>query len=79
MNLDSTITAGGIRPPTSSANALFKSDSLLNTNFEFDDLRSRMANFTTKFNNFIELGRKKVLEERNQFRMAIAEINGMPT
>lgn len=51
-------------------------DQLPNINFGFDDLRDRMARFTTKFDGFIEQGRKRVLEERNQFRMDVAELQG---
>lgn len=52
-------------------------DSLPNINFGFDDLRDRMAKFSAKFDAFIEQGRKRVLEERNQFRMNVAELQGM--
>jgi kinetochore protein Spc25 len=38
-----------------------------------------MAKFTVKFDAFIEQGRKRVLEERNQFRMTVAELQGMFT
>ena len=51
-------------------------DTLPNINFGFDDLRDRMAKFTAKFDAFIEQGRKRVLEERNQFRMNVAELQG---
>lgn len=51
-------------------------DSLPDINFGFDDLRDRMAKFTAKFDTFIEQGRKRVLEERNQFRMNVAELQG---
>lgn len=51
-------------------------DQLPNINFGFDDLRDRMAKFTTKFDAFIEQGRKHVLEQRNQFRMDVAELQG---
>lgn len=51
-------------------------DSLPSINFGFDDLRDRMARFTVKFDEFIEKGRKRVLEERNQFRMNVAELHG---
>ena len=54
-------------------------DTLPNINFGFDELRDRMAKFTAKFDAFIEQGRKRVLEERNQFHMSIAEIRGMVT
>ena len=52
-------------------------DSLPNINFGFDDLRDRMTKFSAKFDAFIEQGRKRVLEERNQFRMNVAELQGM--
>lgn len=54
-------------------------DSLPSINFGFDDLRDRMAKFTAKFDAFIEQGRKRVLEERNQFRMNVAELQGTAT
>lgn len=53
-------------------------DSLPSINFGFDDLRARMAQFTAKFDAFIERGRKQVLEERNQFRINLAELQGKP-
>ncbi|KAL0940617.1 kinetochore protein spc25 [Colletotrichum truncatum] len=49
-------------------------DTLPNANFGFDELRDRMSKFSSKFDIFIEQGRKRVLEERNQFRMNIAEL-----
>ncbi|PHH90711.1 hypothetical protein CDD83_2865 [Cordyceps sp. RAO-2017] len=49
-------------------------DSLPSINFGFDDLRERLAKFSVKFDAFIEQGRKRVLEERNQFRMNVAEL-----
>lgn len=52
-------------------------DQLPNINFGFDELRDRMAKFTTRFDAFIEQGRKQVLEERNKFRMDVAELQGM--
>lgn len=51
-------------------------DSLPSINFGFEDLRTRMAQFTAKFDAFIERGRKQVLEERNQFRINLAELQG---
>jgi kinetochore protein Spc25 len=54
-------------------------DTLPSINFGFDELRDRMARFTTKFDTFIEQGRKRVLEERNQFRMNVAELQGTAT
>lgn len=51
-------------------------DSLPSINFGFDDLRDRMAKFTARFDEFIEKGRKRVLEERNQFAVTVAELQG---
>lgn len=65
-----------MRAPFSSADAPSMADSLPSINFGFDDLRDRMAKFTVRFDNFIEQGRKRVLEERNQFRMNIVELQG---
>ncbi|KAF1846741.1 uncharacterized protein K460DRAFT_285247 [Cucurbitaria berberidis CBS 394.84] len=50
-------------------------DQLPSINFGFDDLRSRMNQFTARFDAFIENGRRRVLEERNQFRMNVAELH----
>jgi kinetochore protein Spc25, fungi type len=60
-----------------SAMAPSMADSLPSINFGFDELRDRMAKFSTRFDAFIEQGRKRVLEERNQFRMNVAELQGM--
>lgn len=35
-----------------------------------------MAQFTVRFDEFIERGRKRVLEERNAFRMNVADLGG---
>lgn len=35
-----------------------------------------MNQFTVKFDAFIEKGRKQVLEERNQFHINLAELQG---
>lgn len=51
-------------------------DSLPSINFGFDELRDRMAKFTAKFDAFIEHGRKRVLEEKNQFVMQVTELQG---
>ena len=59
------------------ASAPSMADSLPSADFGFDDLRQRMAAFTARFDDFIEKGRKRVLEERNAFRMSCAEIEGM--
>jgi kinetochore protein Spc25 len=52
---------------------------LPSVDFNFEDLRQRMAAFTVKFDAFIEKGRKRVLEERNEFRGRLAELGGMYT
>lgn len=49
---------------------------LPSVDFNLDDLRKRMAEFTVKFDAFIERGRKRVLEERNEFRARLGELNG---
>lgn len=71
-----TVSTSAIRPPLSSANALSMADTLPKINFGFDDLRERMARFTDRFDDFIAKGRKRVLEERNQFRINVAELQG---
>ncbi|KAF8863504.1 hypothetical protein BDZ45DRAFT_615139 [Acephala macrosclerotiorum] len=69
-----SLSTGAMRPPFSSADAPSMADSLPSINFGFDELRDRMAKFSAKFDIFIEEGRKRVLEERNQFRMNVAEL-----
>lgn len=66
-----------MRPPLASAEAPSMADSLPSLNFGFEDLRSRMAQFTAKFDAFIEKGRKQVLQERNQFHSNLAELQSM--
>ncbi|EMD00781.1 hypothetical protein BAUCODRAFT_61278 [Baudoinia panamericana UAMH 10762] len=56
------------------ANAPSMADTLPSIDFGFNDLRERMAQFTARFDEFIESGRKRVLEERNAFRMSVAEM-----
>ncbi|KAF2458963.1 chromosome segregation protein Spc25-domain-containing protein [Lineolata rhizophorae] len=69
-----SLSTSAMRPPLSSADAPSMADSLPNTNFGFDDLRERMARFTARFDDFIEKGRRRVLEERNQFRVNVVEL-----
>jgi len=71
-----SLSTSAMRPPLTSADAPSMADSLPSINFGFDELRDRMAKFTVKFDNFIEQGRKRVLEERNQFKMNVAELKG---
>lgn len=71
-----SLSTSTMRPPYASAVAPSMADSLPNINFGFDELRDRMAKFTLKFDTFIEQGRKRVLEERNQFRINVAELKG---
>lgn len=71
-----SLSTSAIRPPLSSVHTASLADSLPSINFGFDELRDLMAKFTVKFDNFIDTGRKRVLEERNQFRMNVAELHG---
>ncbi|KAL9108831.1 MAG: hypothetical protein Q9227_006488 [Pyrenula ochraceoflavens] len=52
--------------------------SIINTlpsiDFGFDDLKSRMAAFTHKFDAFIEKSRRQVLDDRNTFRARMGEL-----
>lgn len=52
-------------------------DTLPTVDFNFEELRQRMAQFTQRFDEFIERGRKRVLEEKNAFRMNVADLEGM--
>ena len=45
-------------------------------NFGFEELKDRMAKFTVRFDDFIEKGRRRILEERNQFAKTIVEDKG---
>ena len=74
-----SLSVSAMRPPLTSVHAPSMADSLPSINFGFEELRERMAKFTTKFDDFIEQGRKRVLEERNQFRMNVAELHGSLT
>ncbi|KAJ5334238.1 uncharacterized protein N7506_008021 [Penicillium brevicompactum] len=73
MAFEPSLSTSGMRPPLASADAPSMADSLPSINFGFDDLRNSMAQFTIKFDAFIERGRKRVLEERNQFHINMAE------
>ncbi len=75
---ESTLSTTALRPPHLSETTSL-ADSLPSVNFGFEDLRERMARFTVRFDEFIENGRKRVLEERNQFRMNVAELQGKKT
>ena len=70
-----TLSTSAPRPPQLSETKSL-ADSLPSVNFGFEDLRERMARFTVRFDEFIENGWKRVLEERNQFRMNVAELQG---
>ncbi|KAJ5151810.1 kinetochore protein spc25 [Penicillium capsulatum] len=73
-SFEPSLSTSGMRPPLASADAPSMADSLPSINFGFEDLRNRMAQFTAKFDAFIERGRKQVLEERNQFHINLAEL-----
>lgn len=72
-----SLSQSGLHAPFQTAEAPSIADTLPNVNFGFEDLRERMNAFTVRFDRFIEKGRKRVLEERNQFRMNVAELKGM--
>ena len=57
-------------------NAVSMADTLPRVDFNFNDLRERMNQFTTRFDEFIERGRKRVLEEHNAFKINVAEMKG---
>lgn len=71
-----SLSQSGLHAPYQSADAPSMADILPSVNFGFEDLRERMNAFTVRFDQFIEKGRKRVLEERNQFRMNVAEMQG---
>lgn len=71
-----SLSTSMMRAPLSTAAAPSMADSLPNINFGFDELRERMAKFTDRFDDFIARGRKRVLEERNHFRINVAELQG---
>ncbi|KAF2083619.1 hypothetical protein K490DRAFT_51199 [Saccharata proteae CBS 121410] len=74
MAFSESLSASSMRPPLTSADAPSMADSLPNIDFGFEDLRQRMNNFTARFDEFIKKGRERVLEERNQFRVNVAEL-----
>ncbi|KAI5308204.1 kinetochore-associated Ndc80 complex subunit spc25 [Ascosphaera atra] len=69
-----SLTASMLRPPLASADAPSMADQLPNVQFGFENLRAEMSQFTAKFDGFLERGRKQVLEERNRFRVDLAEL-----
>ena len=73
---ESSISASVIKPPLASATAPSMADSLPDINFGFDELREQMEHFTEKFDAFIADGRKRVLDERNEYRRRMAELEG---
>ncbi|KAL8854720.1 MAG: hypothetical protein Q9221_000502 [Calogaya cf. arnoldii] len=72
--LEPAVSTNAMRPSLLTADAPSMADSLPSINFGFDDLRDRMARFTERFDTFIAKGRKQVLEERNRFRINVAEL-----
>jgi hypothetical protein len=49
---------------------------LPNVDIPFEDLRKRMNEFSLRFDAFIETGRRRVLEEHNEFRAKLSELQG---
>lgn len=70
-------SASFYRPSIGYAAAHSMADTLPSVNFDFDNLREHMALFTARFDDFIETGRRRVLEDRNKFRVNVAEIHGV--
>jgi kinetochore protein Spc25, fungi type len=77
-SFEPSLSTSGMRPPLASADAPSMADSLPSVNFGFEELRNRMTQFSTKFDGFIDKGRKQVLGDRNQFRINLAELEGEP-
>lgn len=73
----STLAATHVQAPYSTSSAPSMADSLPTLDFKFDELRATMSSFTRRFDAFIEQGRRRVLDERNQFKMRVAEMGGM--
>lgn len=73
---ESSLSSSQHRQSMAQAAGPSAADTLPSIEFGFDDLRDRMAKFTARFDAFIEQGKKRVYEERNQFRMNIAELQG---
>lgn len=76
MAFDPSVSSGGMRPIFTSADTPSMADQLPSIAFGFEQLRSQMGQFVTKFDSLIERGRKQVLEDRNQFRINLAELKG---
>lgn len=49
---------------------------LPNIDIPFEDLRKRMNEFTLRFDAFLEQGRKRVLNEHNEFKAKLSELQG---
>ncbi|SZF03987.1 unnamed protein product [Blumeria hordei] len=73
-SLEKLCTPSAMSLSKSAFNAAPVDNSIPTVNFDFDELRDRMAKFTFKFDDFIERYRKRILDERNQFRVNIAEL-----
>jgi hypothetical protein len=74
LTLDLPHSMGSMRTSHLSEKAI----TLPSVDFGFGDLRDRMHKFTVRFDAFIEKERKRVLDERNQFRMNVTELQGKP-
>jgi kinetochore protein Spc25 len=61
---------------SASAAAHSLADQLPGVHFGFDELRDRMARFTARFDAFNSEGRKRVYEQREQFKLAMGELEG---
>lgn len=64
---------------TSTINMAFNStmaSTLPQVSFGFDDLKDRMGRFTVNFDEFIDKGRKRIADERNEFAKNVVEDKG---
>ena len=72
---ESTLNLNTLRPPPHDTRASM-ADTLPSINFGFEELRGRMAAFTARFDDFIERGRKRVLEDKEKFYLETNEAQG---
>ncbi|PWW78748.1 hypothetical protein C7212DRAFT_309213 [Tuber magnatum] len=77
FDLPSSSAPPSSQPHASSSSQANNNNSMAATlpqiNFGFEELKDRMARFTVRFDDFIEKGRRRILEERNEFAKAIVE------
>jgi kinetochore protein Spc25 len=65
------------RAPAEALDAATMINELPSVDFGFDELRDVMTRFTKRFDTFIANGRRHILDERNQYHLNVAELEGM--